>query len=165
MKGGLYLLGGLSVVLIAIQFAPNELPIVEPTNPGDIVSSGIVSEDVAAMLTKSCYSCHSNETVYPWYSFVAPSSWLVAKDVREGRKELNFSEWQDYDMFDKLEKLDDIAIEVGEGTMPLGIYTLIHTSAKLDDVQREQIVAWAEDAMDVVVDQEEEEYEDSDVEE
>lgn len=165
MKGGLYLLGGLSVVLIAIQFAPNELPIVEPTNPGDIVSSGIVSEDVAAMLRKSCYSCHSNETVYPWYSFVAPSSWLVAKDVREGRKELNFSEWQDYDMFDKLEKLDDIAIEVGEGTMPLGIYTLIHTSAKLDDVQREQIVAWAEDAMDVVVDQEEEEYEDSDVEE
>ncbi len=164
MKWGLYLLGGLTVILIGIQFVPNELPTVETTNPEDIISSGIVSEDIAALIKNSCYSCHSNETVYPWYSYVAPSSWLVAKDVREGREELNFSNWQDYDMIDKLEKLDDIAIEVGEGTMPMGIYTLMHPSANLDDERRERIVAWAEDAMDVVL-EEEEDFEDSDDEE
>lgn len=156
MKWGLYLLGGLSIILLGIQFVPNELPTVETTNSGDIISSGIVNDDIAALLKTSCYSCHSNETVYPWYSYVAPSSWLVAKDVREGREQLNFSTWQDYDMMEKLEKLDDIAIEVGEGTMPMGIYTLMHPSASLDDVQREKIVAWAEDAMDVVLEEEEE---------
>lgn len=156
MKWGLYLLGGLSVALIGIQFLPNELPAVETTNPGDIVTGGIVSDDIAGIFKTSCYSCHSNETVYPWYSYVAPSSWLVAKDVREGREELNFSNWQDYDMMAKLGKLDDIANEVGEGTMPMGIYTLIHTYAKLDDFQRDQIVAWAEEAMDVVLEEEEE---------
>lgn len=160
MKWGIYLLGGFTVILLAIQFVPNELPTVVPTNPADILSSGIVSEDVAAIIKTSCYNCHSNETVYPWYSYVAPSSWLVAKDVREGRKELNFSNWQDYDMMEKLEKLDDIAIEVGEGTMPLGIYTLIHEYASLDDEQRERIVEWAENAMDMVL-EEEEEYEDN----
>ncbi|WP_373521271.1 heme-binding domain-containing protein [Aquiflexum sp.] len=156
MKWGLYLLGGLTVILIGIQFVPNELPTVETTNPEDILSSGIVSEDIAALLKNSCYSCHSNETVYPWYSYVAPSSWLVAKDVREAREELNFSNWQDYDTMDKLEKLDDIAIEVGEETMPMGIYTLMHPAASLDDFQRQNIVEWAEDAMDVVLEEEDE---------
>ncbi|WP_158857650.1 heme-binding domain-containing protein [Lunatibacter salilacus] len=157
MKWGLYLLGGLSVILIGIQFVPNNLPTVETANPGDIIASGIVSDDVAAILKTSCYSCHSNESIYPWYSYVAPSSWLVAKDVREGREELNFSNWQDYDMMEKLEKLDDITIEVGEGTMPMGIYTLMHPTASLNDVQREKIIAWAEDAMDVVLEEEDEE--------
>jgi hypothetical protein len=159
MKRGHYVLGVLLLVVIAIQLVPNELPPVETNNPGDIISSGLVSGDVAALLKTSCYSCHSNETVYPWYSYVAPSSWLVAKDVREGREELNFSNWQEYDMLGKLEKLDDISIEVNEGTMPMGIYTLMHPSAKLDDDKRNLIVAWAEEAMDVVVDEEEDDDE------
>lgn len=108
------------------------------------------------MLKTSCYSCHSNETVYPWYSYVAPSSWLVAKDVREARKEVNFSTWQEYEMKDKLGILDDIAMEVKEGRMPMEIYTLMHPSGKLDDAQRARIVAWAEETMDVVAEEEEE---------
>jgi hypothetical protein len=162
MKWGLYVLVGVVLLMIGIQFVPNELPAVEATNPGDIISAGIVSKDVAAIFKKSCYSCHSNETIYPWYSYVAPTSWLVAKDVREGREQLNFSNWQDYDMLGKLGKLDDIVIEVGEETMPMGIYTLIHTSAKLDNKQRERIIAWAEDAMDMVVDEEDEDEKDED---
>jgi hypothetical protein len=148
---------GLAVIFIGIQFVPNELPPAESTNPGDIVLNGLASEEISTMLKTSCYSCHSNETVYPWYSYVAPSSWLVAKDVREGREELNFSIWQEYDMMDKLKVLDDIAIEVKEGRMPMGIYTLIHTHAKLDDAQRAKIVTWAEEMMDVVAEEEDEE--------
>lgn len=157
MKKRYYILGGLAVILIAAQLIPNELPAVEISNPGDIMESGLVSQDVSILLKKSCYSCHSNETDYPWYSHVAPSSWLVARDIRAAREELNFSMWQDYDMMDKLGKLEDISIEVGEGRMPLGIYTIMHPSAKLDDAQRELIVAWAEATMDLVAEEEEEE--------
>jgi len=164
MKLGKLVLIVLVLVFIGIQFVPNELPPTQTNNPGDIIQSGIVSQEITALLKTSCYSCHSNETVYPWYSHVAPSSWLVAKDVREGRKELNFSDWQENDMFKKLGLLDDISAEVGEGRMPMGIYTLMHPSAKLTNAQRELIVAWAEDAMDLVLEEEDEEWEDEEEE-
>jgi hypothetical protein len=154
MKAWQYITGGLVALIVIAQFIPNELPAVETSNPGDIIQSGIVEDDVAALLTNSCYSCHSNETYYPWYSYVAPSSWLVAKDVREGRDELNFSTWTSYSMMDKLAKLDDIVEEVKEGEMPMGIYTLIHPSAKLDDAQIQLIVTWAETTMDIVAEEE-----------
>lgn len=156
MKRWHYLLGGPALLLLAIQLVPNELPAVVTTNPGDIIESGIVNEEIASMLKVSCYNCHSNETQYPWYSYVAPASWLVAKDVREAREELNFSEWEDIEMVDQLGKLDDIYLEVESGKMPMGIYTLIHTSAKLDEQQRQLIMTWAEDTMDVIAEEEEE---------
>lgn len=159
MKLGLSILGGLALVFLGIQFVPNELPGVEMNNPGDIIQSGIVSQEVSGLLKTSCYSCHSNETIYPWYSYVAPSSWLVAKDVREGREELNFSTWQENDMVKKLGFLDDISSEVGEGRMPMEIYSFMHSSAKLTDEQRELIVTWAEDAMDLVLEEDEEDWE------
>lgn len=164
MKLGKFIFFGLILVLIGIQFVPNELPAVETNNPRDIIQSGIVSQEVAGLLKTSCYSCHSNETIYPWYSYVAPSSWLVAKDVREGREELNFSTWEENDMVKKLGLLDDISSEVEEGRMPMSIYTLMHPSAKLTDEQREMIVSWAEDAMDIVMEEEKDEEEDWDPE-
>ena len=159
MKRWHYILGGLALVLMAIQFIPTDLPPSSNENAGDIIKSGIVSQDVATLLKTSCYSCHSNETKYPWYSYVAPSSWLVAHDVSEAREELNFSMWLDYDTSKMLSKLDDMTSEVGEGHMPLPIYTLMHPSAKLNDAQRELIVAWAEATMDVVSGDEEDEEE------
>lgn len=159
MKKRYYILGGLAVILIVAQIIPNELPAVETSNPGDLIGSGLVSQDVGILLKKSCYSCHSNETQYPWYAHVAPSSWLVVRDIQAAREELNFSMWMEYDMMDKLTILDDLILEVGEGRMPMGIYTLMHPSAKLDDKQRELIVAWAEASMDVVAEEEDEEEE------
>ena len=157
MKIWQYGLGGLAVIALAIQLVPNELPAVQTENPGDLMGSGLVDAEMAGMLKTSCYDCHSNETNYPWYSYVAPVSWLVAKDTREGREELNFSTWQDYDMMEKLEKLDDIAIEVKEGEMPMEIYTTVHSESKLTDEQRQLIVEWAEAAMDIVAEEEEDE--------
>lgn len=162
MKVWHWLLGGTAIALLAIQLVPNELPPVEPNNPGDIIQNGLVAGDVAMLLKNSCYSCHSNETVYPWYSYVAPSSWLIASDVRDGREELNFSNWEDYDLLEKLAKLDDIYSEVEEGEMPLGIYTLMHPSANLDETQRQTILQWAESTMDVIAEEEEEDLEDED---
>jgi Haem-binding domain len=161
MKRWHNILGGFALVLIIIQFIPSDLPQTSSDNPGDVTKSGLVSQDVARLLKTSCYSCHSNETKYPWYSYVAPVSWLVVRDVRVGRDELNFSQWQDYDQRRMLRKLDDITSEVGEGRMPMGIYTIMHPSAKLDDVQRELIVAWAEATMDSLAEEEESEDEES----
>ncbi|WP_373496372.1 heme-binding domain-containing protein [Aquiflexum sp.] len=164
MKLGKLILIVLILVFIGIQFVPYELPAVESNNPGDILLSSIVSQEVAGILKTSCYNCHSNETIYPWYSYMAPSSWLVAKDVREAREELNFSTWQENDMIKKLTLLDDISTEVGEGNMPMGIYTLMHPSAKLTDEQRDLIVAWAEETMDLVMEEEDDEEEEWDEE-
>jgi hypothetical protein len=150
-----YLLGGPVLLLLVIQLIPNELPPVVTTNPDDIIQSGIVDEEVASILKVSCYNCHSNETEYPWYAHVAPSSWLVARDVRIAREELNFSTWQGLEMMDQLGILDDIYQEVESGEMPLEIYTVVHNSAKLDQRQRELIMAWAEDTMDVIAEEEE----------
>jgi len=151
MKWGTYLLGLLVLLFLGLQLAPNELPEVHIYNSGDLIQSGLVNEDVAALLKTACYDCHSNETKYPWYAKVAPSSWLVAKDVREGREALNFSRWEELDLMQQLGKLDDVAIEVDEGRMPMDIYVKMHREAKLTDAQRELIVAWAEDTMDRLV--------------
>lgn len=147
---------GLAIILVVIQFIPVELPPPGADRTGDMIGTGLASQDVAQLFKTSCYNCHSNETEYPWYSHVAPSSWLVAKDVREGRDELNFSTWLSYDTTRMIRKLDDIASEVGEGHMPMPIYTWMHPSAKLTDEQRELIVAWTETAMDALVGEEEE---------
>lgn len=157
MKVWQYLIGGLAVIGIAIQLVPNELPAVNSGNPEDLIGSGVVDGEVAGLLKKACYDCHSNETKYPWYSHVAPISWLVAKDTREGREELNFSNWTSYDMMEKLEKLDDIAIEVGEGEMPMKVYTYVHSEAKLKDLERKKLIEWAEATMDVVAEEEDSE--------
>jgi hypothetical protein len=159
MKRWHYLLGGPVLLLLIIQLVPNELPAVVDTNPGDIIQSGIVSEEVASLLKVSCNNCHSNETEYPWYSYVAPSSWLVARDVRLARAELNFSEWAEMDMLDQLAALDDITDEVKSGEMPMGIYTLIHPSAKLDERQRDLIITWSEEAMDIIAEEDEDDSE------
>ncbi len=156
MKRWQYLLGIPVVLILVLQLVPNELPSVESDNPGDLIGSGIISDDVAQLLKTACYDCHSNEPSYPWYAHVAPTSWLVSRDVREAREELNFSNWENYDLIDQIGKLDDIYSEVEEGKMPLGIYTIMHPSAKLSEEQRQAIVSWAEEAMDIIAESEEE---------
>ena len=160
-----YALGGFGLIALIIQFIPVDLPPADQDRSGDMLGTGLANEEIAQLLKTSCYNCHSNETVYPWYSHVAPSSWLVAKDVRDGRDELNFSTWLQYDTSRMIRKLDDIATEVGEGHMPKGIYTLVHPSARLSAGQRDLIVAWTESAMDLLVGEEEEDDDDDDDEE
>ena len=84
----------------------------------------------------SCYACHSNETDWPAYSYVAPMSWLVRSDVEGGRDELNFSEWDRDDG-----EADDALDTVVEGSMPPGRYTLVHRGATLTDAEADRLVA------------------------
>jgi cytochrome c551/c552 len=126
----------LIVVLIMIQFVP-----IDRDNPPE---RGVLAApaEVQAILRRACYDCHSNETVWPWYSRFAPASWLIAQDVKKGRKEVNFSAWEKYDEKRRARKLKEIAKEVADGAMPLFYYLPLHPDAKLSPADRELIVKW-----------------------
>ena len=94
------------------------------------------SEETQNMARLACYDCHSNETIWPWYSYVAPVSWLVIYDVDEGRAELNFSEWGSGRHG---EEGDEMAKEIRKGKMPLRPYILLHPEADLSAKDKEKL--------------------------
>lgn len=130
---------GLVIVFAALQS-------VQParTNPPvktDFLKTTAAPPDVAAMLRASCYDCHSDETRWPWYSYVAPISWQIAQDVNHGRRHVNLSEWPDKpDLARK--KIQDMSDEIDDGDMPMKKYTLIHKDARLTTKQRERLTQW-----------------------
>ena len=132
------------LALIVIQFIPNELPPNNKLLDNDLIANAGVDPEVGNLLQASCYDCHSSQVNYPWYSYVAPVSWLVRKDVLEGTEELNFSEWNNYSKRRMIKKLDEIKEEVADGKMPLKIYTAIHRNAVLDDDQVTMISDWVD---------------------
>jgi Haem-binding domain len=97
---------------------------------------------IPAILERSCDDCHSNRTVWPWYSQVAPVSWLVVSDVNRGRRQVNFSEWGSYSADKRGKLLVAICKEVTEGDMPPTTYTPIHSSAKLTQADAQEICRW-----------------------
>ena len=126
----------LVIALLAMQFIPVERS--NPTEKGQVVAP----PQVETILRRACYDCHSNETRWPWYARVAPISFLLARDVREGRRELNFSIWDRYEQRRKARKLKEIIKEVEEGDMPPWYYVPVHPDAKLSRGDRETIVKW-----------------------
>src|SRR6478672_4427769 len=99
-----------------------------------------------AVMERLCRDCHSNDTTWPWYSNVAPVSWLVAHDVSEGRGELNMSEFGTYDSTKQQRKLEDACEQVKAGDMPMWIYTLQHRDARLRPGDAEAICALSQAA-------------------
>jgi hypothetical protein len=90
------------IIIVGIQFIP-----VDRSNP-PVTEEINAPANVLSILKTSCYDCHSNETTWPWYSYVAPVSFLVAGDVEEARKHLNFTEWDKYDESKQSKKLEHI---------------------------------------------------------
>jgi hypothetical protein len=128
---------GFIAVLIVVQFVP--VARVNPTEEGQPAAPS----EVQALLQRACYDCHSNETRWPWYSRVAPVSFLIARDVTEGRRELNFSTWSQYNERRKSRKLKEIAKQVEQGKMPQWYYVSLHPDAKLSPADRQLIIKWA----------------------
>lgn len=117
-----------------------------PENPLHNVRSAVqVPPNVDQILTRSCNDCHSYNTTWPWYSKVAPASWLVISDVDDGRRHLNFSEWATYNPERQQRKLSQICSEVDEGGMPLRQYTWIHKDSPLSREQRDAICNWTKE--------------------
>lgn len=126
------------IPIILIQFIP-----INRNNP-PVDNNLVIStpKDVEVILKNSCYDCHSNETVWPVYSYIAPISWLVAKDVKNGREELNFSEWNKLDDSKMEKKKEEIIEEISRDTMPLPIYLITHPSAKLSEDDKLLLKNW-----------------------
>jgi heme-binding protein len=120
-------------VLIAMQFfrPARTNPVSDPRASFEAVTRP--SQEVASSLKRACHDCHSNETVWPWYSNIAPVSWLVASDVNEGRAHLNFSEWTRPGPEGEKPDMGEVCKELKAGKMPLRSYTLLHSQAKLND--------------------------------
>jgi hypothetical protein len=129
---------GLFVALVLAQLVP-----VARTNPPatDEIAAPL---EIDGLLQRACYDCHSNETRWPWYAWIAPASWLVAWDVNEGRRHLNFSAWDAYEPKKRAHKLEEIVEMVEQDAMPLWYYRPLHADAVLSDAERRQLVAWAE---------------------
>jgi hypothetical protein len=95
------------------------------------------------VLHRSCWDCHSNETDWPWYSAVAPVSWLVAHDVSEGRDQVNFSTWASLSPKDEGHALEEIREQMEKKEMPLWYYLPLHSDARMSDADRETLIDWA----------------------
>ncbi len=128
-------------ILILIQF-------IRPSkNNGDMESQTISKEvvvpsEVQKILEVSCYDCHSNKTVYPWYSEIAPISWYIAHHVNEGKEHFNISEWTSYNKYQKKNIIYSLEKTIERGKMPLKSYLIKHPEATLSEYQKELLINW-----------------------
>ncbi|WP_372793210.1 heme-binding domain-containing protein [Lutibacter sp.] len=132
---------GILALIILIQFIRPE------KNTSNDETYGIstvmqIPNNVNEIIKTSCADCHSNTTVYPWYSEVAPVSWFLAQHVNEGKEHLNFSEWAAYNKDQKNHILKDIKKELKKQGMPLESYLWIHNDAKMTEAQYETLLNW-----------------------
>lgn len=101
--------------------------------------------NVRAVIERSCLDCHSESTHFPWYSYIAPISWLVKNDVTQGREHLNLSRWNEYSLIRRERCLSEIANQIEDGGMPLASYTWIHRDAVLSPADIDAIFQWTQE--------------------
>src|SRR6516162_5503798 len=129
----------LVLVFIGMQFVPT--PGLSKTSTTESRTAEMINPQVGKIMERSCQDCHSNRTAWPWYSYVAPVSWLITKHVNEGREILNFSDWATEPPSEGERML--ICDAVSDGRMPLPDYTAIHRNARLSKQDVELICEWA----------------------
>ena len=127
-----WLLTGLVLLFVAAQLVPYGR---DHDNPPVVAEPAWDTPTTRELARRACFDCHSNETSWPWYSNIAPLSWLIQRDVDEGRDELNWSEWGPD------EDGDEGAETVLEGSMPPDAYSLLHPEARLTDQEIDALVA------------------------
>jgi len=132
----------LILIFIGIQFIPMNVPADLPVKDGDTIEA---SEEVQAILERSCFDCHSSHTKFPWYSSVAPVSWFTKLHVKKAREKLNFSTWASYEDEKKLKYLEKLPKAI-KSKMPMPNYLIMHPEAKLSDADKKAISDWATEA-------------------
>jgi hypothetical protein len=123
------------------------------TNPTSVPGASLVSlatPDVAAILDRSCRDCHSNDTRWPWYTNISPTSWLVANHVNDGREHFNYSQWTSIDEDDQDSLLGGMCSLTQRGRMPLPSYLVLHRHAKLSAADVKTLCAWSEKMRDML---------------
>ncbi len=135
---------GLLVILIVIQFFRSKKNLSSEISQNDITLHFNLPENVETILKKSCYDCHSNNTVYPWYNNVEPVGWWLSNHVNDGKRELNFSEFASYPAKKQYRKLRTTIEQIKKDEMPLNSYLWIHKDAILTNDQKTILSNWAD---------------------
>jgi len=139
---------GSVVVFVGLQFFRPDRVNPPVNRVQSVQSTASVPPAVDAILKRSCYDCHSNETRWPWYSAVAPVAWAVADDVTEGRAHVNLSEWGGYPGRKRIAILEKMCDEVRDGAMPLRQYLWVHRDARLSEADWKSVCDWSMDEAD-----------------
>ena len=139
----------ISLFALIILFATIQLIRPSRTNPPvdparEVTAVHPADPVVTAAIQRSCNDCHSNRTAWPWYSNVAPASWLVVHDVNSGRSSLNFSEWSSYTPEKQHKLTSKICEEAREGEMPVLQYTFAHPNARLTGPEVTALCSWTQ---------------------
>ncbi len=138
----------LLIVFIAIQFiqpARNKSGQVLPTNFAKVYT---VPGNIQSILQNACYDCHSNSTSYPWYSNIQPMAWIMARHIKNGKEELNFSEFGSYTSRRQISKLKGMANQIKDNEMPIWSYKMMHKSARLSQAEKTLIKDWMNNKAD-----------------
>lgn len=140
----LTLLGGF-IIIQFIQPSHNKSDQLLPT---DLTKTVNVPDTVLDIFKNSCYDCHSNDTRYPWYVNIEPLGWMLANHIKNGKENLNFSDFGYYSKRKQANKLRAIAKSINDGTMPISSYTIMHTDAKLSEENKKMISDWVSSTRD-----------------
>lgn len=132
-----------AALLLALQAVPPEFPRDNPPASATIAGPA----EVVEILRSSCFDCHSNETVWPWYAWIAPASWTVTEDVAGGRSRLNFSEWEDLREGFQRRHARKVVERIEAGEMPMPRYLWLHPGAAVSDEQLQVLRAWRDDLL------------------
>lgn len=136
----------LAAFLVVAQFVPVRRNDPSVDYARSIYASEKVPKEVRTVFEGSCANCHSNQTAWPWYSYVAPASWIIAHDVHRARRKMNFSEWADYPANKREEKLEEICEQLTDGDMPDPKYLWLHHNARVTPSDRDAVCQWTEDS-------------------
>lgn len=132
----------LVIVFVVFQFIQPAYNKNRQVLPTDLTKTVSVPNDVQIVLRKACYDCHSNNTNYPWYMNVQPVGWVMASHIKDGKENLNFSEFGSYSNRKQANKLRAILQSIDDGSMPISSYAMLHADAKLDKKSNDLIREW-----------------------
>ncbi len=139
------IVSGIVCLFIIIQMVP-----VQTSNPPSRTALKITGK-ARPIMKKACLDCHSQETDWPWYSEVAPVSWFIINDVKEGREHLNFSTWYEYEDEKKIKIYEEIIEVLEKDEMPLPAYKWLHPEARLTPQEKEIIYQWARSNRELIL--------------
>lgn len=136
--------GSIALVLVAGTLGALALrPGTPPVAPGVLFPGAMIDRPTLHLFERSCQNCHSENTVWPWYSRIPPASWIIAKDIREARSHVNFSNWNSYSAEGQQDLLTQIGSVARTGRMPPSRYTFLHQEAVLTTRERQLIYEWS----------------------
>ena len=139
----------ITAIVIAVIFVGMQFVRIDRSNPPVVVENSIgsaveVPADIQQIMARSCNDCHSNRTVYPWYTNIAPVSWWLRNHIDDGRRHFNADEFATYNLKKQSKKLEEVCDQVRSGEMPLPSYLIIHTDSALSESDKDALCKWSE---------------------